>query len=48
MCEYVMSAVLSEDTRTDTHQCNEGAFLSLGLHQGVCNIRILKISQLAT
>ena len=48
MCEYVISTVLSEDTGTDTHQCNEGVFLYLGLHQGVCNIGILKISQSAT
>ena len=48
MSKYIMSAVLSEDTGTDIHQCTEGVFLYLGLHQGVCTIRILEITQLAS
>ena len=47
MSKYIMSAVLSKDTGTDTHQCTEGVFHYLGLCQGVCPIRILEITQLA-
>ena len=31
MSEYVMSAVLSKDTETDTHQCNEAALTYHGI-----------------